>query len=85
MEILDLPKINSAKFDGEYFNLNIDKKDYRLKVSEISDRLSNASEKDRNDFKISPSGYGINWPSLDEDLSLNGLIKNTNYCTQNEQ
>ena len=26
-------------------------------------------------FKVSPSGYGIHWPLIDEDLSFNGLIK----------
>ena len=35
-----------------------------------------ASETDRNFFKISPSGYGVHWPSLDEDLSIGGLIAN---------
>jgi len=23
---------------------------------------------------VSPSGYGIHWPELDEDLSVDGLI-----------
>jgi hypothetical protein len=26
-------------------------------------------------FEISPSGYGIHWPDLDEDLSIDGMIK----------
>jgi hypothetical protein len=30
---------------------------------------------ERNEFKISPSGYGIHWSLLDEDLSINGLLK----------
>ena len=25
--------------------------------------------------KVSPSGYGIHWPELDEDLSIDGMIK----------
>ncbi|MBN2510631.1 MAG: DUF2442 domain-containing protein [Spirochaetales bacterium] len=30
-------------------------------------------------FKISPSGYGIYWPLIDEDVSIDSLIgmKNT--------
>jgi len=26
-------------------------------------------------FEVSPSGYGIHWPELDEDLSIDGMIK----------
>jgi hypothetical protein len=28
----------------------------------------------RENFEISPSGYGIHWPDVDEDLSIDGLI-----------
>ena len=28
----------------------------------------------KNLFEISPSGYGIHWPLLDEDLSIDGLL-----------
>ena len=31
---------------------------------EISQRLSDAPEKDRQTFEVSPSGYGIHWPSV---------------------
>jgi hypothetical protein len=29
---------------------------------------------ERNNFEVSPSGYGIHWPLIDEDLSIDGLI-----------
>jgi hypothetical protein len=25
-------------------------------------------------FEVSPSGYGIHWPRLDEDISIDGLL-----------
>jgi hypothetical protein len=25
-------------------------------------------------YEISPSGYGIRWPLIDEDLSIDGLL-----------
>jgi hypothetical protein len=28
----------------------------------------------RERFEVSPAGYGIHWPDLDEDLSIDGLI-----------
>jgi hypothetical protein len=38
--------------------------------------LSTASETARMEAELSPGGYGIHWPLLDEDLSVHGLIKN---------
>lgn len=32
--------------------------------------LLNANKKQINNFQISPSGYGIHWPDLDEDVSV---------------
>ena len=36
--------------------------------------LSNANEDQRRNFKISPGGYGIHWPDLDEDISIKSFI-----------
>lgn len=45
--------------------------------SKISDfpRLSKASEKQLNKWSLIGEGIGIEWPELDEDLSLRGFIK----------
>jgi len=37
-------------------------------------RLAQASERDRQLYRIAPSGYGIHWMALDEDLSIQGLL-----------
>jgi Protein of unknown function (DUF2442) len=34
-----------------------------------------ASEHERLLAELSPGDYGINWPLIDEDLSVNGLFK----------
>lgn len=36
--------------------------------------LSNATEEQRQNFEISPGGYGIHWPDLDEDISIKSFI-----------
>jgi hypothetical protein len=36
--------------------------------------LENASKSDLSNFEISPSGYGIHWPTLDEDISIQSFI-----------
>ncbi|MBK9722667.1 MAG: DUF2442 domain-containing protein [Saprospiraceae bacterium] len=76
MEILDIPKITSVSFNEDNFIIEADGKKYTWNVKEVSNRLLNASKEDRNNFTISPSGYGIHWPTLDEDISLSGLLKN---------
>lgn len=37
-------------------------------------RLMQATAEQRNAFRISPSGNGLHWPDLDEDISVEGLI-----------
>ena len=38
------------------------------------ERLSKASVKQLQNFEISPSGYGIHWPEMDEDISIRSFI-----------
>ena len=40
-------------------------------------RLLEASKEERQNFEISPSGYGVHWPDVDEDLSARGLLRGT--------
>ena len=66
--------ISDLKFEDDSLEVTIDgeKKQYHLK--EISSVLEKASMEERNNFNISPSGYGIHWPSLDEDISIDSLL-----------
>lgn len=38
-------------------------------------RLLNATEAQRNNWKIGGGGYGIHWPDVDEDLSTEGMLR----------
>ena len=67
-------QITELHFDGDCMIMTIDGQEKALRVSEISPALQNASKKEKNLFEISPSGYGIHWPMLDEDLSIGGLL-----------
>jgi len=67
--------IESLRFSQGFLCIKIDSNEYRFKLSVISKSLAAASEEELNNFKISPSGYGIHWPLLDEDLSIPGLLK----------
>lgn len=37
-------------------------------------RLSEATPTQRNNFEIIGDGYGVHWPDVDEDLSLEGML-----------
>ena len=37
-------------------------------------KLNSASKTEVNEFEISPGGYGIHWPKLDEDISIKAFI-----------
>lgn len=38
-------------------------------------RLLNGSSEDRENWVLAGGGFGIHWPSLDEDLSVEGLLR----------
>ncbi len=42
-----------------------------------SRKLAGATERERLTAELSPGGYGIHWPLLDEDLSINGLLRDS--------
>lgn len=38
-------------------------------------RLERATAEQRRRFEISPSGYGVHWPDIDEDISARGMLE----------
>jgi hypothetical protein len=69
--------ISNISFVSDFMVITVNNQTIKLKLTDVSEKLAKASEKERNDFKISPSGYGIHWPLLDEDLSINGMLKSS--------
>ena len=68
-------EIKELRFENDYLIIVVDNQIIKLKLADISSKLAKASDQERQDYKISPSGYGINWRKLDEDLSVNGFLK----------
>ena len=70
---------------GELSILSISTNDLEL-MAEISDgrkvsipiawfpRLLKATTEQRRNFEISPDGYGIHWPDVDEDISIRSFV-----------
>lgn len=67
-------QVSGLHFEGDFMVLEVDGRKEKFKVSDVSEILHRADEKEKNTFEISPSGYGIHWPLLDEDLSIDGLL-----------
>lgn len=38
-------------------------------------RLRDASEKDRNNWRLIGRGIGVHWPEIDEDIAVSTLMK----------
>jgi hypothetical protein len=66
--------INNLKFEDGFLVITIDGEPKRFELKKVSLVLEKASEEERSNFEISPSGYGIHWPLLDEDISIDGLL-----------
>jgi len=66
--------IENLHFIDNSMVLIIDGEEKKFQLATVSQRLMEASELERNQFEISPSGYGIHWPLIDEDLSVDGLL-----------
>ena len=67
-------EVQNISLSGTVLTLCVDGKRYRIDITGQSERLARATQQQRQNFELSPSGYGIHWPDIDEDLSIDGLI-----------
>ena len=70
-----LHEIGRIQFSDSCMTLEIDGEEKQYNLNDVSPALAKASELERMTYHISPSGYGIHWPLLDEDLSIDGLLE----------
>jgi len=66
--------IRNARVDGDQLFLTVDGTDHTIDLCKQSKRLASASQSERAHFILSSSGYGIHWPDVDEDLSIDALV-----------
>ncbi len=67
-------EVESVQFSGTTMVLRVDGSEYKIDVTKYSKRLAGATQEQREHFEVSPAGYGIHWPDVDEDLAIDGLI-----------
>jgi hypothetical protein len=66
--------VKNLKFTESHLIIEIDGEYKKYEINKISNALSKASDTEKMIYEISPSGYGIHWPLIDEDISIDGLL-----------
>lgn len=67
-------EVKILAIDGPRMQLRVDGKEYAIDLNVQSRRLAQATQQQREKVEVSPTGYGLHWPELDEDLSIDGLL-----------
>jgi hypothetical protein len=70
--------IEKVSFAENFIILQIDGKALTIALDKLSPKLYIANKMERELYKISPSGYGIHWPLIDEDISIEAILKDGN-------
>ena len=70
-----LPTVTHANVNDE--NLTVDLSDGRTISVPIAwyPRLSHGTSEERNHWRLIANGRGIHWPDLDEDISVENLLR----------
>ena len=55
--------------------IRLSDREVRIRWQRCSALLAAATPEERRLAELSPGGYGIHWPLLDEDLSVGGLVR----------
>jgi hypothetical protein len=66
--------VEDVRVGKDSLSLTVDGAHVQCELKYISTLLAGATEEEKNTFEVSPSGYGIRWPLIDEDLSIDGLL-----------
>ncbi len=67
-------RIENVSIEKGILSLMIDGDSIQHNLKDMSALLANATEEQQQEFEVSPSGYGIHWPLIDEDISIDGLL-----------
>ncbi len=73
--MVDSHQISEIKFEKNQMIIVFEDGELKVNLEEVSSKLLLATDVERALYKISPSGYGIHWPLIDEDLSVKGIIQ----------
>ena len=67
-------QVENVKVKKGIVSLVVDGHPIQRNLMEVSALLAKANNQEQQEFEVSPSGYGIHWPLIDEDISIDGLL-----------
>ena len=73
--MIAIHNIEKVCFESNCMTLQMDGEALILHLDNLSPKLLKANKIEREGYKISPSGYGIHWPLIDEDISVKQLLE----------
>ncbi len=75
MQTTELIIASSAEATDEELVIVLADREVHIRWEDCSPALAAATNQQRHRIELSPGGYGIHWPMIDEDLSVAGLLK----------
>ena len=66
--------VTSVVAEADHLVLTVGGGYYRIPWQSCSPRLAVAQPHERSVIEVAPSGYGLHWPLVDEDLALRPLL-----------
>lgn len=67
--------VTMVKAEDNHLLLVVAGQAYRIAWTDCSSRLAQANKAERALIEVSPSGYGLHWPLIDEDLAITPLLE----------
>jgi len=74
MRTTEVITASSIETTDDELVIHLADREIRIRWERCSKILAAATSEQRRLAELSPGGYGIHWPLLDEDLSIGGLI-----------
>lgn len=74
MAEIEVPNAENVKVTGNALSVSLSDGRTLIVPLDWFPRLSNATPKERNNWRLIGSGQGIHWEDVDEDISVEGLI-----------
>jgi hypothetical protein len=74
MKVTEVVTAAGIEVTDEELVIRLADREVRIPWRQCSPILAAATSEQRCRAELSPGGYGIHWPLLDEDLSIGGLV-----------
>jgi hypothetical protein len=71
----ELRNIKDVRIVGKILTARIDGAEYTFDLARHSERLAKATPEQCANVEFAPTDFGIHWPDVDEDLSIDGMIR----------